>query len=154
MYDISGYDISGEPVAEAGIVARANLGQPVASVRQPGGPRTLRRQISPFARTLVPPTSVVTVTLTPQRAFRCERLVMSSDVAKSLLSVQAITIGAQPQFVNDGDAPFDMFLATAFGTTLRGDTANPGTTVSVKLSNASLVAENVLGAFIGEAIEI
>lgn len=118
---------------------------------QPRG--VLRRQILPIPATTINGGQSATVTLQPQRAFRVERLVLASSVTPTQCVVSDISVGASRQFVSAGDAPLAAFAADAVGTGLRGDTASPGTTVTITLRNLGDSAETISGAFFGESLE-
>lgn len=135
-------------------LARAVPPAPAGPQAVPAGPRgILRRQILPIPATDVPANGSVVITLQPQRAFRVERLVLASTVSPTQCVVSDISVGASRQFVSAGDVPLAAFSPDAVGTGLRGDTASPGTTVTVTLRNLSSMLEKVSGAFFGEALE-
>lgn len=113
----------------------------------------IRRQILPIPATALSPGGQATVTLQPQRGFRVEKLVLSSTGSPSGIVVSDITVGAERQFVASGDVPIAAFTADAVGTQLRGDTAQPGVTVSITLRNLGSAAETVSGAFFGASVE-
>lgn len=174
MYDIVGedqyigedQDISGDVGFLPALRGFPGLIGPRAQPRpaqpaQPVGPTLvprsvqgiLRRQILPIPATTVGAGASVTVTLQPQRAFRVERLVLASSVSPSQVVVSDISVGAERQFVSAGDVPLSAFSADAVGTGLRGDTAQPGTTVTVTLRNLGGSAETISGAFFGSSAE-
>lgn len=118
------------------------------------GPTVIRRQVLPIPATSVPASGTVTVTLQPQRSFRVERLILGSTVSPSQIVVSDISVGAERQFVAAGDVPISAFSPDAVGTQLRGDTAQPGTTVTITLRNLSgSSAETVSGAFFGSSAD-
>ena len=63
-----------------------------------------------------------------------------------------LLIGAEPQFVNSGAVPVSAFQPTAFGTELRGNTAQPGITVTLRLQNTTGGAVTIGGAVIGSSL--
>lgn len=136
------------PVATAAPVAP---GAPAIMPRPVQG--ILRRQILPIPATPVGAGGTATITLQPQRAFRVERLVLSSTVKPSQIVVSDISVGAERQFVSAGDVPLEAFAPDAIGTGLRGDTAQPGTTVTLTLRNIGAAAETISGAFFGTSAE-
>lgn len=115
----------------------------------------LKRQPMPFpSTTVLAAAATATITLLPQRAFRVERLVMTSSVTPSAVVLSQINVGQEPQFVGTGVVPLDAFASGAFDTYLRGTTAVPGITITIVITNQGLVSENVNGAFLGESIEL
>lgn len=138
------------PVATAAPAALASQGPSIMARPIQG---VLRRQILPIPATAVPAGGQATVTLQPQRAFRVEKLVLSSTSVPSSVVVSDISVGAERQFVSAGDVPLSAFTADAVGTGLRGDTAQPGTTVTLLLRNIGAAAETVSGAFFGTSAE-
>ncbi len=154
------------------MAALRSMGYPAPSHQMPGlrggehvavaSPDIARRQIAPlgpaqpftFAAATV---QAITFSFRPQRPFRIERLVLSAtsngaDVT-SLLTVTDFLVGAEPQFVNAGVCPGSMFAATAFGASLRGNTAEPGIDVTLLLSlNAGIGTYLVSGAIVGTSL--
>lgn len=117
--------------------------------------RVMRHQIAPMPVTLVPKGKEALITLTPQRGFRVERLVLVSDAAAtSKCVVNSINVGATPQFVSDGSVPLPVFAFNAIQTSMRGDTATPGITITLRIQNLDLANdETISGTFLGEAVD-
>lgn len=114
-----------------------------------------RRQISPLPRTSVLKNTTAIATVLPQRAIRVQRLVLQSDTSPTVLTVNNITVGARPQFVNAGNVPIGVFASNAFDVELRGDTASPGISITVEFENPAATADEVVsGAIIGEALDV
>lgn len=127
------------------------------------GPK--RRYIAPISGAAgVQPTgplaagSSYTLTINIQRAFQMERLVLATDEANSASSqvtVDNFLVGAIPQFALTGSAPLAMFAPTAVFTALLGDTAIPGTVVTLAFTNNNASATvRIWGAFVGESLQL
>jgi len=116
-----------------------------------GTPSVGRRQIAPIPFTTVAALSTVDIELRPQRPIRIERLVLDGAVVAGLF-LQDILIGAEPQFVNAGSVPFSTFQPQAFGTDLRGNTAQPGIAVTLRVFNSTAGALSFGGALIGTSL--
>jgi len=171
--DISGYEHQGDidgyvgGVDIVGIARRAGITpaaamQAVRQGRVPGlgpnqrvgmnTPDVARTQISPMPSATIPANSTTTLTWQPQRPFRLERLFLQSTGVNVDFVVEGLTVGADPQFVNDGAVPGTMFLSTAVGGHLRGNTANPGVTLSIVLRNLTGAPITVFGGIIGTSL--
>lgn len=118
-------------------------------------------QIMPFTSavlTLAAPTS--TLTGQPQRAFMMRRLVISlgrtgASALASLVTVTALTVGADPQFVSTGSIPADMFSNNAVGVRIKPNAARPGITIFLGVAAAGLAGADtvaVSAAGLGPAI--
>lgn len=114
-------------------------------------PQVGRRQIAPIPFTSVNPGQTIDVELRPQRPIRIERLVLDGAVVAGLF-LQDILIGAEPQFVNAGSVPFSTFQPQAFGTDLRGNTAQPGIAVTLRVFNSTAGVLSFGGALIGTSL--
>lgn len=122
-------------------------------------PDIARRQISPIPFTTIPPNGTVTVTFRPQRPIRVERLILDGVVAAggSVAGVflTDMLVGAEPQFVNGGAVPLSTFQPNAFGTSLKGNTAQPGIDVSLTFRNTNAGVgqdASIGGAVIGTSL--
>lgn len=176
--EVSGYDIVGQAKAAAArpmlpLAALAGLGPGNAAPQAPPGmmpvygpalparpmvqqsasPSEMRRQVLPVGNQSIPAGGTVTFQTIPQRPFRCERLVITHAGAPGDVLVNDVRVGATPQFVAAGSVSAEVFQATAVGSSLRGDTAQPGITVSVQVQNTSAGPLTVNAAIIGEALE-
>lgn len=130
----------------------------------PLGPK--RRYIAPISGAAgVQPTGPLaaglsfTLTVNIQRAFQMERLVLATDEtggsANSQVTVDNFLVGAIPQFALTGSAPLAMFAPTAVFTALLGDTAIPGTVVTLAFTNNNASATvRIWGAFVGESVQL
>lgn len=163
---VSGYDMVGE-----GEVGRRRQRMPqrrgparlpaALAARVPGLPEGARvvddvpqigrRQIAPIPQTTVPANGSVTVEFRPQRPIRVERLVIDGTSLTGIF-LDDFLIGAEPQFVNSGSVPASTFAPTAFGVGLRGNTAQPGISVSLRFSNTTGQQQTIGGALLGTSL--
>lgn len=100
----------------------------------------------------VPPGLGATITINPQVPFRVERLVFSSDIAGSF-TLDNFQVGKNPQFAAAGSLPCRVLQENAVGVRFRGDTAVPGITVTLQVTNISGGAAFLRGMIVGTAIE-
>jgi hypothetical protein len=108
-------------------------------------------QILPFPGTNVLAGALFSYPLTPQRLFRPERFVISSSVA-TFFDITNITIGQDPQFVQTGRAPGDVFSEVGVGVRLKGTTANLGNTIVVEGQNIDVADHLFRASIIGIAV--
>lgn len=103
--------------------------------RQPQDSRTLTL---PFPETLVPaPAGTVReIQVLPQCLFRCERLLIPSDIA-GLIVIDDIRVGTVSQFSAIGPVPARAFSEVAVGVGTLFDTAQPGLTITLRVRNIS-----------------
>jgi hypothetical protein len=118
----------------------------------PAGTQNVYRQIAPLPATTVAAGGVANAVIQPQRGFRLERLVLESSVSPSNTTVTNITVGAEPQFISAGNVPLSVFAFNAINTSLRGDTAVPGITITVSLANSGGAPEIITGTFLGPSV--
>lgn len=157
--DVSGYDIVGAPEGYDIVGAPPARRTPP---RMPGNPSqgvrvmrdqpdVMRRQIAPIELTTIAAGVTATIELRPQRPIRIERLLLDGAAVGGLF-VTDLLIGAETQFVNSGAVPVSVFAPTAFGTDLRGNTASPGITVTVRVLNSTGAPLTIGGAIIGSSL--
>lgn len=139
------------PQAPQGWVPQALPPRPAVQVA--ASPSELRRQVLPVGQVTLAAGASTILSAIPQRPFRCERLVITTNGAPNDVLVTDVRVGATPQFVASGSVAADMFQATAVGSSLRGDTAQPGITVSVSVTNTSAAPLTINAAIVGEALE-
>lgn len=162
LYDIvgAGYDIVGAPrrgqqqrqPARGQRMPPRIPGNPSMGVRvMTDTPDVMRRQISPIPLTTIAANTTVDVEFRPQRPLRIERLILDGTAVAGVFLTDLL-IGAEPQFVNSGAVPISAFQPTAFGTELRGNTAQPGITVTIRLQNTTAAAVTIGGAVIGSSL--
>jgi hypothetical protein len=107
-------------------------------------------QIVPFtALTLTAAAPTGTMTAQPQRAFMLRRLVIElgrtgATAVASLVTVTALTVGADPQFVATGGIPASAFAFNAVGVRLKPNAARPGITIFLGMAAAGLVAPDTV----------
>jgi len=104
--------------------------------------------------------TVLTLTATPQLAFRPERLVLSvtkSSGAQAIgVSVRDLRVGQRSQLVSAQSIPAEAFAPAAFDVRLALDPAMPGIVitcdVAVSAAPGSGESVTVIGALIGRAV--
>ena len=172
LYDIvgAGYDIVGaprrgqqqrQPARQPARMPARMPGNPSAGVRvMTDSPDIMRRQISPIPLTTIAIGATVDIEFRPQRPLRIERLILDgaftgagAPAGLGGVFLTDLLIGAEPQFVNSGAVPVSAFAPTAFNTELRGNTAQPGITVTLRIQNTSTTnAVAIGGAVIGSSL--
>jgi len=116
-------------------------------------PDVARTQISPLPVMNLVGNQTLTFTWQPQRPFRLERMFLqSTGVENKDFVVTNLVVGADPQFVNEGPVPGSMFLQNAVGCHLRGNTANPGVTLSITVQNLTGAPITIFGGIIGTSL--
>jgi len=115
-------------------------------------PDVARTQISPLPVMTVNGNQTTTFTWQPQRPFRLERMFLQSQGGNTDFVVHNLVVGADPQFVNEGPVPGTMFLQNAVGCHLRGNTANPGVTLSITVQNLTGAPITIFGGIIGTSL--
>lgn len=115
-------------------------------------PDVARTQISPLPIMNLNPGATVTFTWQPQRPFRLERMFLQSQADNKDFVVTNLVVGADPQFVNEGPVPGSMFLQNAVGCHLRGNTANPGVTLSITITSLAIAPITIFGGIIGTSL--
>ena len=88
----------------------------------------------------------------PQVVFRPDRLVIPAAIAGSFV-VNDLRIGKNSQFANATPVPASVFAETAFGVSLKCDTAQISQVISLNVTNISGGALQFRAALIGPAIE-
>jgi hypothetical protein len=158
--DVGAYEIGAarRPARRGMLPAAVATGIPFGMgdrVRNQGMPSRMARQILPLGiAALIPAGGTFTFQVQPQRPFRCDRLFLSSGTGLATWTVEAVTVGATPQFVATGSAPAECFARDSFGAALRGDTANPGVQVIVQVTNRGAAPADLYGAILGEALQM
>jgi hypothetical protein len=154
-YDIVGadevgdYDVGAVDIVGAGKRRMPGLTRGERVMRDEGD--VARRQVSPIPLTSIPAGATVLVAFRPQRPLRIERLILDGSVTAGVFLTDLL-IGAEPQFVNAGAVPISTFAPTAFGTSLRGNTAQPGIEVTLSIQNTTAGTVVIGGAVIGTSL--
>lgn len=151
-HDVSGVQIMGQ---KGGKPMYYTPPRPMAP--RPSGVVPIFRQIAALPLTAIPTTAGdFPIQILPQRAFRLERLLLNDTNfgQASVLTVSAITVGADPQFLTTGNLPIQGFGATAFDLGLTGQTANPGIQLTTIITSpGGLVSPTtVSGGYFGSAV--
>lgn len=125
-------------------------------VEDPDG-QHLRKQLAPIPPAILAAAgiagSVTTVLVQVQRIFRMERLVLNSSLnALSQTVITQVNVGQDPQFVNSGSVPVQMFFNQSFDVGLRGNTAYPGLLLAIGFQNNGPSADTITGGITGEAV--
>lgn len=123
--------------------ARAAGGVMVAR-RQPQG---AQEQVLPFPATNVLASATATILAFPQRMFRTERFVVSSQIAE-FFTINDLRIGRDSMMVAVGQAPAQGFAEVGVGVRLRGYTANLGNTIGLDVTNIDAAAAHIFYAMI------
>ena len=154
-FDVVGYDVLGDDdvmgtddvlgaAAPRGGLARARWAQQLRA-GAPGAPAIAEMMLplgfGSFTFTAGGPTTI-TLTATPQLAFRGERLIISSTAtnppggadANALFVVDDLKVGQRSQLVSASALPASAFSAVAFGVRLAVDPCAPGILISLKIS--------------------
>ena len=154
-FDVVGYDVLGDDdvmgnddVLGAGSpragLMRARWAQQLRA-GAPGAPAIAEMMLplgfGSFTFTAGGATSI-TLTATPQLAFRGERLIISSTAtavtagvdANALFVVDDLKVGQRSQLVSASSLPASAFSSVAFGVRLAVDPCAPGILISLKIS--------------------
>lgn len=143
-----GADIVGDELAEL-------MGEEVQPIRvRSKGLRTvrnvqLRRYPLGLGATIIGPGATAIISANPQLPFRVDRLVTPSTG----LLIDNLQVGTVSQFVAAGAVPTEVFAPNAFGVALKGDTAVPGVSVQITVSNPTGAPLTFSGAIIGSVAQ-
>lgn len=121
-----------------------------------GGPRAVKRQFDNIENLIagIPVTSIAanseaSINVGVQRPFRARRLLMGGSIGS--LRINSIKVSNVDQLINSSPVPAVVFSPDAIGSKLRGDTAQPGVGIDLRITNTSSAAVDAEGAFFGEA---
>lgn len=154
-FDVVGYDVLGDDdvmgnddvlgaAAPRGGLARARWAQQLRA-GAPGAPAIAEMMLplgfGSYTFTAGGPTAI-TLTATPQLAFRGERLIISSVASdkngspdvNALFTIDDLKVGQRSQLVSASALPASAFSAVAFGVRLAVDPCAPGILISLKIS--------------------
>lgn len=91
------------------------------------------------------------ITITPQKPFRPEGLIVDPGCAPNFLILD-VRVGTDSQFVSAAAIPASIFVPNSMNIGLRGDTCNPGISITISVQNISLAASRFLGGLVGTAL--
>lgn len=160
-YDIIGaYEILGDPrQPPAARQAAAAMIDQVKAARAAGGvyvrekePQVEYEQILPCTSLAIAAGATREITLQPQRPFRIKNFRCSSTHTAPFFEVTAFTIGQDNQFIAPGSVPLDVFSEVALYSVVRGQTANPGSLVTLTVVNIDVDERDFRAAFFGNAL--
>lgn len=121
-----------------------------------GGPRAVKRQFDNIENLMagIPVTEIAanseaSINVGVQRPFRARRLIMGGSPGD--FRIQSIKVSNVDQLINSNPVPAVVFTPDSIGSRLRGDTAQPGVGIDLRVSNTTSAASEVEGAFFGEA---
>ena len=108
------------------------------------------------AATAGPPVVPTTASLTtrPMRPLRIERIVLvaaktsGGSASTGSTYITQLVVGAEPQFVNAGAVPIEVFAFNAVGVVLQGNTVNPGIDLTFDFANYDSANGIVIGGTI------
>lgn len=103
--------------------------------------------------TLIPAGGTVTINSQPQIPFRCERIVIPSDIAGGFV-VEDFMVGKNSQFANDQPVPGRIFAENAVGVRLRTGTAQVSQNVVLRVTNTTGAPLRFRAAVIGTALDM
>lgn len=109
--------------------------------------RDAQEQVLPFPATNVAASATATILAFPQRKFRTERFVVSSQIAE-FFTINDLRIGRESMMVAVGQAPAQGFAEVGVGVRLRGYTANLGNTIGLDVTNIDAANAHVFYAMI------
>lgn len=109
--------------------------------------RDAQEQVLPFPATNVLASATATILAFPQRKFRTERFVVSSQIAE-FFTINDLRIGRESMMVAVGQAPAQGFAEVGVGVRLRGYTANLGNTIGLDVTNIDAANAHVFYAMI------
>lgn len=102
--------------------------------------------------TIIVPGAMVTVCIQPYLTFRLQRIVLSDEIASSLL-IHDLKIGKYCQFGNVEPIGGSVFAARAFPLPMNCDTAQLSQLISLTVSNTSMAGVLITGALQGLGVE-
>lgn len=110
----------------------------------------MRVQTLPFKQAYTA-SQTASVSLTPQRLFRPERLTFASLTA-IYFEINSVNIAQEPQYVAEGVALAQLFTEVAVGMRLKGKTANLGAQIVINATSIDAANSRTLyGMFVGPA---
>lgn len=98
------------------------------------------------------PNGVSSITTRPQVPFRCERLLVPSDIAGSF-TILDLRVGKNSQFASISAVPARTFQENSVGIRLQLDTAQVSQDVTINVQNIGGAPQTFRAAVIGAAVE-
>ena len=150
--------------AVAANAAKSQAMKQALAQQMPGGTDRGREQALPLdSGVTIAAAASSTITASPQRAFRAERLVIdpggATGVAGGLTAgtiwlLSNFFIGADFQFLSTGGSiPASVFHPQSVGTRLKGTTAVPGIQIAIGVTNSDTTAHRFIGALLGPSLD-
>jgi len=118
---------------------------PASKMLRPVANQQLRRYPLGLGATSIGAGATAIISANPQLPFRVDRLVTPSTG----LLIDNLAVGTVSQFVAAGSVPVEVFSPDAVDVNLKGDTAVPGVSVQITVSNPTAGALTFSGAIIG-----
>jgi hypothetical protein len=163
-YEIMGaIEILGNPAASPAAKMQAARKLQMAALAGQAGDTRVRQQhpqrgyeqILPVESLAIAANTARTITLTPQRTFRPEKLRVSSTHSAPFFALSQFNIGAEPQLIASGSVPCDLFSEVAIYSQTKAETANLGNQITLVVTNLDLVnARDFRGAIFGTALSM
>lgn len=91
------------------------------------------------------------VTANPQKVFRPERISVNSAIASNFL-LNTLLIGTNNQLLGAAGASCDTFSSLSVATTMKMDTAQINSTITMNVTNLSLATLRFLASLIGTSV--
>ncbi len=115
--------------------------------------RQLRRYPLGLGATVIGAGATAIITANPQLPFQVAKLAVAISALSSGLLIDALAVGTVSQFVAAGSVPIEVFAPDAVGVQLKGDTAVPGVSVQITVSNPTGGGLTFSGAIIGSVAQ-
>jgi len=137
----------------------SRLPQQAAMARAAGGvlvkakqPQNARVQVLPIGPRNYLAAETADVEMRPQRTMRIQRVAFNSLISP-FFQINSLMVGQDPQFVAAGSVPAEIFNQVGVGMSLKGSTANLGTTVVIGATNTDAVNPRQLsGGILGPTV--
>ena len=151
--EIAGEEIAGDDdYVGAAPKRRAAPGPNAAKVKSTGYTK-YRRQYLPIASSSIAAGASATITVAPQTLFRGRRLSVPAAIAPSFL-IDDLKVGNVSQGAAAGSVPAESFVANATGEdNIQMDTASPGKTISINVTNTSGGALTFRATLFGDSVQ-
>ena len=145
-------EIAGEEIAGDDYDVSGSAGPNRAQVRKTGYTK-YRRQYLPIASGSIAAGASATITIAPQTLFRGRKLSIPSAIAPSFL-IDDLKVGNVSQGAAAGSVPAESFVSNATGEdNIQMDTASPGKTISINVTNTSGGALTFRATLFGDSVQ-